>query len=304
MHSYQPSIDSNLLSTFLAVVDFKTVSAASRALHLSQPAVTSQIRKLESEMKAQLFVRSVHGMETTEQGKRLCDYARRVHGLLEEASREVLKGQETQGTLVLAASTTIASYVLPPLLSAYSERNPKVSIQLTVGNTNEVLDKVRNRLVPLGLVEGLSKAAQLRLEPYVEDELVLAAAPRIAARIRRVSDIAAFPLIVREAGSGTRAVVERALKGAGLSKKMLSSPFELGGTETIKGALMLGMGVGFLSRWSIQNEVALGKLVPIPLKELSVKRYFHWTLPAGTLTGISASFWDFAVRQKPRLTQR
>ena len=154
------------------------------------------------------------------------------------------------------------------------------------------------------MVEGLSRASQLRLEPFIEDELIAAAAPQIAATIRNVSDIRDRAIILREEGSGTRAVVERALKKSGLSLDKLSHRVQLGSGGLVKGALVSGMGIGFLSRCSIQNELDLGKLVVIPLIELKVKRYFSWTLPAGALRAIPESFFKFANREKSRLVSQ
>ena len=294
MLSYTLPIDPALLSSFLAVVELKTVSAAARALHLSQPAVTAQIRKLEEDLKTTLFLRSARGMEVTEQGKRFHGYARRIQNLVEEAIRDTLKGKEPSGNLIIGASTTIASYVLPSLLASYAKRYQNVSVNVVVGNTDEILKLVRDGDIPFGLVEGLSKAAQLRLEPFADDEIIAAAKPALAQKIRKLSDLTSVPIIWRESGSGTRAVVERALIRAGLPKRSLSYRFEMGGTEAIKGFVMAGMGIGFFSNCSIREEVARGSLLPIPLRELRVKRRFHWTLTGGTLTGPAASFFEFA----------
>ena len=162
--TYRLPIDPGLLSTFLAVADLKTVSAAARVLHLSQPAVTAQIRKLEGELGATLFLRSAKGMEATDQGKRFYIYARRVHELLEEAGQSVTHAKEATGTLHLGASSTVASDVLPRILAGYAERFPQVSIQVLVGNTEEILQAVRagrdSPWIGRGIISGLSIATR------------------------------------------------------------------------------------------------------------------------------------------------
>ncbi len=125
-------------------------------------------------------------------------------------------------------------------------------------------------------------------------------APAIAARIRRVADLGQFPILWREVGSGTRAVLERALLKSGLTRRDVAVRYELGSSEAIKSAVMAGMGIGFLSRWSIRDEVALGKLFPLPFGSLRIPRTFHWAVPAGSLAGIPARFLDFATRHVPR----
>jgi DNA-binding transcriptional LysR family regulator len=282
-------IEPGLLATFIAVADRKSVSSAADVMHLSQPAVTAQIKKLEDGFGASLFLRSVQGMRLTPKGAQLYSYAREITRLLAEAQSAVAEGNEPAGRLKIAASTTIASYVLPAPLTAFCRTYPRIELELAVGNTEEVLRRVRDGLYPVGLVEGLPRAPQLRLRPFVEDELVLikgvgARAEEIGRKtksLRRVRDLVAMPIIWREAGSGTRAVTERALRAAGVNPRKLSHEKVIGGTEGIKAAVTAGLGIAFVSRWSIQAELAHGQLATIPLIDLTIPRTFHCALPAG-----------------------
>lgn len=295
----QHRVDPQLLPAFLAVADTRKVLAASKVLHLSQPAVTARVRRLERELGAVLFIRSVRGMELTLEGKRLYEYGRRIQGLLAEAALQVVEGREPSGQLLLGASTTIAAYVLPSVLAGFARRFPAVSLRLEVGNTEVILEKVKEGGVPLGLVEGLPRAARMRFVPFVEDELLAVACPTLGERIRRISDLGRFPVLWRERGSGTRTIIERGLRASFLDAGGFSRRMVLGSTEAIKGATIAGMGVSFLSRWSIREELATGKLVPLGFPELRIGRTFHWILPAGALSGIEAIFHDFATRHPP-----
>jgi DNA-binding transcriptional LysR family regulator len=302
-------IEPGLLATFIAVADRKSVSGAAEVMHLSQPAVTAQIKKLEDGLGASLFLRSVQGMRLTPKGLQLYEYARQIARLLAEAQSALAGGKEPAGQLKIAASTTIASYVLPAPLSAFCRAYPRIALELAVGNTAEVLRRVRDGLYPLGLVEGLPHAPQLRLKPFVEDELVLikgvgARAEEIARKtksLRRARDLAAMPIIWREAGSGTRAVTERALQAAGVKTRNLSHEKVIGGTEGIKAAVAAGLGIAFVSRWSIQDELAHGQLATIPLVDLRIPRTFHWAFPAGALPPTAAAITRYLESYPPVL---
>ena len=301
------SIDPVLLPTFLAVLDAGRISAAAKTVHLSQPAVTAQIRKLEDALGTPLFVRSVHGVSPTDAGLRLATYARSIRLLLDKVMTEVHRreNEEKSGPLVVAASTTIAAHLLPPLLAQFRAAHRDVSLRVHVGNTEEVVEQVRAGRVPVGLVEGHARASGIRLEPFVDDEIVAiigvgvqGARGRDASfQVRRAADLSDVPLLWREAGSGTRAVVERALGNAGVRRRAARHlDVELGSTEAIVGGVVAGLGVAFVSRWSVRAHLSAGLVRVIPGLDLVVKRTFHWALPAGGLIGTAARFHAFVQR--------
>ncbi len=289
--------DPALLATFLAVVDAGSVSAAARGVHLSQPAVTAQIRKLEDSLGAPLFVRQPHGVTPTDAGRTLAGYARSIRDLLDEAARRISPAVEPSGPLVVAASTTIAAPVLPRLLAEFRAVHRNVPLTIWVGNTEDVVAEVRAARAPLGLVEGHARAPGVRLEPFLDDEIVPVVGRGAPFAVRRTRDLDDIPILWREHGSGTRAVVERALAAAGLRKRAARHlDVELGSTEAILGGVEAGLGVGFVSRSSARVHLAAGLVRIVPALELVVRRTFRWALPAGALAGSAARFYDFATR--------
>jgi DNA-binding transcriptional LysR family regulator len=295
-------IDPRLLPTFLAVFESGRVSAAAKALHLSQPAVTAQVRKLEDELGAPLFVRSAAGVTPTAAGERLAGYARTVQRLLGEAAVAIAGGEEPAGELDLAASTTIAAHLLPLVLARFRASHPTVRVRVAVGNTEEVIAQVKRGRVPIGLVEGHARASGIHLERYVDDEIVPVSGVRAGSaifRVRKPGDLAHVPILWREPGSGTRAVVERALRRAGIRRVPLAIDLEIASTEAILGAAMAGLGVAFASRWAIQTHLASGRLALLPGLDLVIRRTFRWATAAGALTSIARAFHDFAQRNPP-----
>lgn len=289
-------MDPDLLATFLAVLGAGQISAAAKQVHLSQPAVTAQIRKLEDQLGSALFVRSVHGVAPTAAARRLASYARDSRRLFDAMVSDVRGATEPQGPLAIAASTTIAAHQLPPLLARFRGEYGATELQITIGNTHDVVAHVRTGRVPLGLVEGHARAAGVRLEPFVDDEIVPIVGRTSSFAIRRARDLDAVPILWRETGSGTRAVVERALASAGVRRRAARHDLVLASTEAILGCAVAGLGVAFVSRTSAQAYLEAGLVKLVAGTGLVIRRTFRWALPTGALTGVAAQFHAFVQR--------
>ncbi|MEO0480311.1 MAG: LysR substrate-binding domain-containing protein [Planctomycetota bacterium] len=296
-------IDLDLLASFLAVVEHGRIAEAARATHLSQPAVSARIRRLESQVDATLFQRSAQGVTPTPAGEKLARHAQEILRMLDRAAEDV-RESESVGPLSLAASTTIAAQVLPHTLAAYQRRHPDVELRLQIGNTHEVADAVRSGRVPLALVEGNRRIPAIRLEPWVDDDLQLVVgrdAPKHW-RPRSPQDLEHIPLLWRESGSGTRAVIAKALRAAGARSKPQAQDLVLGSNEAITSGVAAGLGLAFLSRWSLAPHLGAGRVSVVPGFSLSVQRTFHFAIPSGGLSGTAAHFMEFARRTPPRVS--
>ncbi|MAQ16525.1 MAG: LysR family transcriptional regulator [Sandaracinus sp.] len=289
-----PSLDSRQLAVFCAVAEAGSITGASRQLHVSQPAVSATIQKLEGALGVTLLERGARGVALTDAGRKLVGHARRVQALLGEAVADVAGETETLAPLVIGASTTIAAGLLPSLIAGFREAEGAVGVRLVVGNTDDILDQVRSRALPLGLVEGPSRAPRIHLERFVDDTLL----PVIAASRERRIALAATPVLWREVGSGTRAVMEKALRRFG--RKPMDHDLELGSTAAIRRAVALGLGLGFLSRWSIGDALDAGRVRVAPL-DLAIERRFSWATAGGELAGTPGRFRAFAERARPTL---
>ena len=295
-------INPGLLYTFLVVADVGQISEAARRLHLSQPAITAQIRRLESDLNTPLFIRSVHGVALTPPAARLRERLQRVFGELENILEELDRTQELSGVLHFAASTTSAAHFVPSIFIRFRHYHPEVGLRLVVGNAKEVLEHVREQRVGLGLLGGHERSPGVRLEPFMPDEIIPVCGAQIPdpklrraiAGVKSVQDLEHVPVIWREQGAGTRAVVEGDLKERGLSLRKLDKGLEIGSTEAIKSMVIAGLGIAFFSCWEIQNELASGALKEIEIPGLRIHRVFSWAIPSGEIGGLPGEFYRFA----------
>ena len=236
------------LKVFRAVAQNLSFREAAKHLFLTQPAVTLQVKALENDLGVRLFDRSANGISLTRQGSVLLAYANKLAQLVSEAEQALTTDDgEPSGELSLGASTTIAQYVLPWLLRAFLDENPRVQVSLQSGNTREIVRLLLEDKVSLGLIEGPARDRGVHVERFMEDELVLITPPNFESEQLSCRELAASTLLLREHGSGSRQVVESALEKAGLKLKSFTKVMELDSTEAIKSAVEVGLGVGFVS---------------------------------------------------------
>jgi DNA-binding transcriptional LysR family regulator len=287
------------LKVFRIVAEELSFTRAAERLFLTQPAVTMQIKNLEEELGLRLFDRTGQRIVLTQAGQILTGYTKRIAALCGDAERDLaaLKG-ETRGRLALGASTTIAQYLLPRLAAEFLAAFPAIQLSIISGNTSDVVTALAEGRIGLGLIEGPPGRSDVKCEPFVEDEIVLVVPPAHEFAVGGELEPAALKLasiILREHGSGTRQVVEEALKCARLDARHMKIVLELDSTESIKSAIVAGIGVGFVSRWAIGKETTLGLLRTVPVKGLRIRRHFQFVYLQGPAPGgVEGEFLRFA----------
>ena len=258
------------LQVFHAVARLLSFTKAAEVLHMTQPAVTFQIRQLEDQFDTRLFDRAHNRVSLTEAGHVAFEFAETIfekYSEMENAIRDITGS--ISGSLTLGASTTISEYMLPSLLGDFNAKNPEVLLRLRVSNTDGIVSMVENNVIDLGIVEGPVTNKNLLVEKCRKDELVVVIPPdHEFANLKSVNirDVLDGSFICREEGSGTREVVSEYVKAQGLGKHALKACLELGSPEAIKGAIEAGMGVSILSSVSIAKELKLGTLKMVPLE--------------------------------------
>jgi DNA-binding transcriptional LysR family regulator len=257
------------LQVFHTVARLLSFTKAAEELHMTQPAVTFQVRQLEEQFNTRLFDRTHNRISLTDAGRRVYECAEKIFELYAEMDNSVreLTG-DISGVLILGASTTIAEYMLPVLLGDFKKSHPDVTIRLKVANTDGIVSMVENNAIDLGVVEAPVNNKNLVVEECRTDELVLIVPPghelakEESVPIQRLTD---YPFICREEGSGTREVMIESMQAAGVSNGDLNLAMELGSLEAIKGAVEAGMGVSILSKATLSKELKLGSLVAVSL---------------------------------------
>jgi DNA-binding transcriptional LysR family regulator len=258
------------LQVFHSVARLLSFTKAAEALHMTQPAVTFQVRQLEEHFNTRLFDRTHNRISLTEAGTRVYQYADRIFELYAEMENSVREMTgEIRGALTIGASTTVAEYMLPSLLGDFKEKYPDVNIHLKVSNSEGIVSMVENNAIDLGVVEAPVSNKNLVVEVCKHDDLVAIVPPGhplAPATKTSFAQLLQYPFICREEGSGTREVISEYLGTVNACDKDLNIAMELGSPEAVKGAVEAGMGISVVSSATIQKELKLGTLKAIPLE--------------------------------------
>ena len=270
------TLDLHKLRAFAIVAAEGNITRAARRLSTSQPAISKQLAELEEALGTALFDRLPRGVRLTEAGSVLLRHADRIFAAESAAEAELaeLSGL-TRGRLSIGASTTIGSYLIPHVFSAFHRAHPEVKLELEIANTSVIQAMVLDDRIDLGLTEGFVPREQLVAEVVHYDEMVAIGAPDhplAGKRTLRAQDLAGMPYISRERGSGTRDVIEAALADRGVT---LEPAMALGATEAIKNVVASGAGVAIVSRLAVEPELSSGRLVALHISDLSIRRALH-----------------------------
>ncbi len=264
------------LETFLRVAELSSFTAAAKDLSISQAAVSQRVHALEKTLDVALFQRHKGHILLTDAGRRLCTYAQRILAMHQEARQEVTgRPVPVSGELALAASSVPGEHLLPELLSVFQQKHPHVQLRVSVTDSDAVLEQVEHGQAHLGLVGKKGESQHLEYRCFACDTLVLVVpAGHPWERRRRVSlaQLRAQPLVLREAGSGSRWCLEQALARAGLSLRDFRVAVQLGSNEAIKEAIARGMGVAILSTHAVEKEVQGGRLHALQITGLPLLR--------------------------------
>lgn len=277
-------IENFRIRVFRAVAHHLNFSRAAEELLLTQPAVTQQVKALEEELGIPLFDRGGGRIALTPGGAALLPFAEKMKALGEEAVAAIAASYGQQaGELKIGASQTIGQYLLPAFVAGFLRTNPKVRITACSGNTNRMLDAVVAREIQIALVEGPERRKDIHIEPFMQDQMVLVVPARHEWADHEIAlqDLKTESLLVREFGSGSRRVVEQALAKAGLKAKDLRVRMELDSTEGLLNAVEAGLGITFVSRWAVRNQLSLGTLKIARVRGMKLARRFSMAYPAG-----------------------
>src|SRR5436190_9143123 len=292
-------MDTRQLAAFCAVVERRSFSQAAERLGVTQPAVSLQIRSLEQRLGTQLLDRSGRRVEPTEAGLRLYRGAQRLLALEEQIVEEVAAGDAgaLAGTLQIGASTGPGGILLAQLLCQFQAANPELHVALSVFDTQTVVELVANRELELGVVGAAPRHRGVAFEPFFRDEVILACPPghRFAGKTVALDDLRSDTLIVMQEGAGVRQMIDDELRRAGKRLRDLDVRLELGLQESVTNAVRGGYGVTFISRTSVENDLAARTLAEARVEGLDLEREIYLVRAAGrSETRAAREFVEFA----------
>ncbi|OLO39072.1 LysR family transcriptional regulator [Alkalihalophilus pseudofirmus] len=263
------------LRIFVTVVEQRNFSKAAKILNLSQPNVSLHIRNLENEFGSVLFHRSPKQVKVTEEGEILYVRAKQILSLYDGAKQELNDRKHiVQGTIKIGASFTIGEYILPRILAKFVSDNRGVKFEVTVGNTEEVIERIRGNDLEIGLVEGEVPNIDMNVQPFMEDEMIMIApAHHTLAQLRVVKPemLQDEVWIWRETGSGTRAYSDRFMNELNLNVK---HSFIFSSSQGIKEAVSEGLGIAMISKWTVRKEIQAGTIRKLNINNRKFVRPF------------------------------
>ncbi|HKJ04793.1 MAG TPA: selenium metabolism-associated LysR family transcriptional regulator [Geopsychrobacteraceae bacterium] len=288
-------MDMKRLDFFCQVLELKSFTRAAEKLHLTQPTVSEGVRLLEETLGETLLDRMGREVLPTPAGKILYRYAKRILQLRDEAKKAVIDLRDSAGSLLsLGASTIPGAYLLPHLIETYSNQNPGAEITLKISGTGQILDDLSQERLELALVGGMSMARGLDWHACFGDELVLIVPPthRWAGR-ETIEPVTLLdePMLLREAGSGTRTTLEQHLRQNRIEPAKLRVLAEMGSNEAVKQGVRGGLGVAVISGLSVADEVSRGDLIALKLAGEPLSRPFYLVQRSGRqLSSAAESF--------------
>ena len=273
---------------FIEVASNLSFSRASEVLFISQPAISKHMKALEAFYKTTLFERKGNTIQLSRGGilllKRLKE-AKKIQNQL-EFELSVLKDQlKAKGQLKLGASTTVALYIIPKILSAFHQKYPDVKISLLNRNTDTIIKALADHDIDIGIIEGKKKNSAISYQPFVTDEVVAvcsAKSPIAKKRILKIQEIKNYPIVLREQGSGTLAALKYNLEKNGVKLSELNVSVRLAGTEALKNFLREDSCLGFLPKGSVLKELRDGDLVAVKIDNFQIIRNFFFIQRHGT----------------------
>lgn len=264
------------LELFVAVADHGSFTRAAESLHISQPAISARIHDLEASLGEQLFEQVGRRIYLTDAGVELREYAEHILRQVEEAKRAVAEVRGLRrGTLRVVATTTVGTYILPRLLGRFHRDHPGVSLVLDVTNWARAVELLRDHAMDLAVLGPTDEMDDMVVRNFMQNELIVAAAPTHPLARRRAipfADLAAYPVLVREEGSGTRSDTIRLFADHGV-RPLLG--MELRHSSAIKQGVAAGLGIALLSRQAIGVELESGSLVVLDVAGLPMRRDWH-----------------------------
>ncbi len=290
------------LQVFHSVAINLSFTKAAKELHITQPAVTGNIKELENYWGISLFDRKPNSISLTQAGKILLKYAEQSMSEYKIIEYEIgLLRESFTGVLKIGASTTIEQYILPPILARFNKEYPNIDISLYNNNTMNIEKDVISHSIDLGIIEGNIGQKEFIYTPFMKDEIVaFAHTSQPISQKKQISlkELKELPIVLRENGSGTLDIIVSELDKHKIKIKDLNAKVYLGSTESIKNFLENANYLGLVSIYAIRKEIIQGHFQIIDIEDLDITRTFNFIYPQGKQNGLINKFIEYCLNHK------
>jgi DNA-binding transcriptional LysR family regulator len=293
---------------FFEVASQLSFSKAAETLFISQPAVSKHIKLLEEQYRVSLFERKGNIISLTDEGKLLLEHIKKVREIERQLDFEITASSNkktARGSLIIGASTTVALYVMPKILSAFHQKYQQIHLRLVNRNSENILKALLDHEIDFGIIEGKNKITTVKYQFFLADEVIPVCSARSElAKKKKISveDLIKIPVALRERGSGTRAALLESLARLGIKPGDLNASIILGGTEALKNFLLDDTCLGFLPMRSVVRQLRTGELIRLQIPGLQISREFYFVQRQGTANDkINNLFIRLALQYKDKL---
>ncbi len=262
---------------FNSVAETLSMSKSAEKLYITQPAISQTIKDIENKFGVKLFIRKGKELKLTDEGRELYIYTMRVVNLLKDVQLYLESFSSLhKGCVHVGASTTIGNYFLLEIINSFKKQYPNIEVTVFIGNTEQVLRKLKLWDIGLALIEGLPNVEdkRIKISKYVKDEIIFICSPehRLVGKKVSLKDLEKEPFISREKGSGTRQIIEKEIEKFDVYPDVA---LELNNSEAIKNAVMCNLGISALSKLIVKRELKNGSIKKINVKDIKIYRWFY-----------------------------
>lgn len=287
------------LQSFYVTVKSNSISKAAENLHLTQPGLSMQLKNLEKELGVTLLNRSNKGVEMTEEGKVVFDYAHTILDIKGNIERDLKSLHETVPTLIIGSCKSVGEYALPCSIYTFKKFNKDIDIHMQIDNSEEVIKKLCDHTINIGIVQKHPENNSISTKTIISDELVLVGSAYNDKNKISLEELRDLPLILREEGSGTRELILNSLEEKNIDLRDLNVIYNLNSPEAIKSSISSDKGFSFLPKLIINKELKKNYLKQIDIDELKIDfKYYLVYRKNYKLTSYEKRFVDFIISSK------
>ncbi|MEG0668450.1 MAG: LysR family transcriptional regulator [Clostridium sp.] len=267
------------LRSFYITVKCNSISKAAKELHLSQPGLSMQLQSFENEIGSKLLNRSNKGVELTEEGKLVFEFGESMLSLQDNLDRKLKNLKENKSKLSISACKSLGEQILPCSIYTFKEIHFNIDVSMEVDNSTNILKRLQNHDTNIGIIHGINDIPDnVVTETMMSDKLVLVSGKNSLIDSITINELISLPLILREDGSGTLSVLDKALKKQNLSVNNLNVLLSLNSPESIKSSVVSGRGYTFMPELSIAHELRTGALKKINIEGLTIPFDYYLAL--------------------------